>query len=91
MVTKTPTRNEFEYGPNTLVHAPTGATWTTFPGRTELRSYRPSKLGTMLENGDLYSENEVRGVAMQLMQTPPLPPKEAEKRMERRWRRSARS
>lgn len=90
MEAKKPTMQEFEYQPNGLIHVPTGATWTTFPSRTELRSYRPSKLGMVLSNGDFYYESEVRGLAQRLMQTPPPQPRENEEMMERRGRRGGR-
>jgi hypothetical protein len=86
MPEKLPTIQEFEYHPNALIHVPTGATWTVLSGSTELRSFKPSNLGVVLGDGDFYSENEVRKLAMILIQNPPRSPKEVLEKQERRWR-----
>jgi hypothetical protein len=91
MPEKLPTIQEFEYRPSALIHVPTGATWTMVAGSTKLRSFKPSKLGVVLGDGDFYSEEEVRRLAMSLIQSPPRPPKEIEERQERRWRHGSRS
>jgi hypothetical protein len=86
MPEKRPTIQEFEHHPSALIHEPTGATWTMVPGSTKLRSFRPSKLGMVLQNGDLYLEGEVRRLAMTLLQKPPPSPKDADEKLDRRWR-----
>jgi hypothetical protein len=85
METKKPLPEEFEYRHSVITHKPTGATWTTIPGVAEFRSYRPSKLGVVLENGFLHDPAEVRTVAKELLLNP-LPQK-FELKEERRWRR----
>jgi len=89
MPEKRPTIQEFEHRPSALTHVPTGATWTMVAGSNKVRSFTPSKLGIVLGDGDFYSEDEVRRLAMILILNLPLPPKEAEKRHERRWRHRA--
>jgi hypothetical protein len=84
MPDKTPTSLEFEFKLNSLIHLPTGATWTTEPGGTECRSYRPSRLGTVLENGDQYGEAEVKTLALLMLGKPP---QREVGMVERRWRR----
>jgi len=91
MSEKQPTIQEFEYRPSALIHLPTGATWTMLPGSTEVRSFKPSKLGIVLGDGGFYSEAEVRRLAMILVLNPPRPPKEVEEKQERRWRHSSRT
>ena len=60
------------------------------PGTNEIRSFKPSKLGLVLQNGDLYLEDEVRRLAMMLLKKQP-PPKEAVERDERPSRYGSRT
>jgi hypothetical protein len=91
MPEKQPSIQEFEHRPSALIHVPTGATWTMVAGSTEVRSFKPSKLGIVLGDGDFYLEAEVRRLAMILIMNPPRPPKEAEEKRERRWRHRTRT
>jgi hypothetical protein len=68
MPEKKPSIQEFEHRPNALVHVPTGATWTMRPGSTEIRSFKPSKLGVALADGTFYAEGEVQALARVLVQ-----------------------
>ena len=65
-VTK-PTREQFEVGENEVVHRPTYATWTAYPGRPEAKSYRRGMLGSKLSDSDDYDEDEVTTMALQLL------------------------
>lgn len=64
---KLPTREEFEVKENEVVHKPTNATWTAYPGRAEPHLFRQSMLGSVLANGDDYREHEVTAIALQLL------------------------
>lgn len=87
MPEKKPSLQEFEYRPGAVTHLPTGATWTTRPGTTEVRSFKPSNLGMVLADGSFYSEGEVRRLAMILIAKPPPPPKAVDGREVRRGRK----
>jgi hypothetical protein len=67
-----PTHAEFEMKENEVVHKPTNATWTAYPGSPEAKSYRPSMLGSVLPNGDGYREDEVKAMALRLLSGRPL-------------------
>jgi hypothetical protein len=62
-----PTREEFEIQENAVVHKPTNATWTAYPGRPEPHQHRPSMLGSVLANGDDYRKDEVTAIALELL------------------------
>src|SRR5579872_6142111 len=67
MPEKKPSMLEFERRLNAIIHIPTGATWTTRPGSTEIRSFKPSKLGVVLADGSVYSEGAVQDLARLLI------------------------
>jgi hypothetical protein len=67
-----PKLEEFEVRENEVIHKPTNATWTAYPGRPEPRSYRRSMLGSVLPNGDDYREHEVTAMAIKLLAERPL-------------------
>jgi hypothetical protein len=91
MPEKRPTLQEFEFQPNVLVHRPTGAMWTMRPGTTEIRSFKPSKLGMEFEDGSFYEEAEVQRLAMILIRKPPASLKEVEAKRARPWRKGSRA
>jgi hypothetical protein len=62
-----PSLEEFELSENEVVHTPTNATWTAYPGRPEPHLYRASMLGSVLPNGDDYREDEVTAIALKLL------------------------
>jgi len=64
---KLPSETEFEVEENAVVHRPTGATWTAYPGRPEPANYRRAMLGSVLPNGDDYREHEVQEIAFRLL------------------------
>jgi len=67
MAIKHPTEDEFEVRENTVIHKPTNARWTAYPGVAEAHLYTPSRLGSVLPNGDDYREHEVGAIARKLM------------------------
>ena len=69
---KIPSESEFEVEENEVVHKPTGASWSAYPGRPEPANYRPSLLGSVLRNGDDYREHEVEAIALRLLRDRPL-------------------
>jgi hypothetical protein len=87
MPEKKPSLQEYDYRAGAVIHLPTGATWTMRPGSTEIRSFKPASLGMVLGDGHFYSEDEVRRLAMILIQKPPQSPREVEERDERRGRK----
>jgi hypothetical protein len=67
MPRKHPSVEEFELKENQVVHTPTNATWTAYPGQAEPHLYRASRLGSVLPNGDDYREDEIEAIALRLM------------------------
>ena len=61
----------------------------THGGCKKSRSFKPSKLGMVFEDGSFYEEGEVQRLALILIRKPPL--KEVEDKQERRWRKRPRS
>jgi hypothetical protein len=84
---KKPTLQKFERQPTAVIHRPTGAAWTLRPNTIEVRSFKPGKLGLTLANGDVYAEDEVKRLAMILIQKPPQEAKDIEPEKRKRWRR----
>jgi hypothetical protein len=62
-----PAIEEFELNGDQVVHKPTGATWTAYPGQAEPHLFRRSMLGSALPNGDDYHEHEVTQMAWKLL------------------------
>jgi len=63
------TRDQFEVSRNTVLHRPTGALFTSYPGRDREISYISwSRGGDVLPNGEDYSRDEVYQIAVILMQ-----------------------
>ena len=67
MPRKSPTVDEFEVSENEVLHKPTNATWTAYPGQAEPHLYRPSMLGSVLPSGDDYREDDVTTIALRLL------------------------
>jgi hypothetical protein len=67
-----PKPEEFEVKANEIVHRPTNATWTAYPGRREAHLFRRSMLGSVLPNGDDYREDEVTQMALKLLAERPM-------------------
>ena len=67
MPKKYPELEEFEVRENEVVHVPTNARFTAYPGRSLLLSHDHGKLGRVLKNGDDYETAEVIRIATQLL------------------------
>ena len=62
-----PAIEQFEVKDNEVIHTPTNATWTAYAGHPEPHLYRRSSLGSVLQNGDDYREDEVTEMAKKLL------------------------
>jgi hypothetical protein len=67
MTRKLPTLEEFEVRKNAVVHLPTDATWTAYPGHTQCSNFRPGMLGSILPNGAEYEVSAVEKMALGLL------------------------
>jgi hypothetical protein len=63
------TRDQFKLEGDEVVHVPTGARWTAYPGIAEAHSERAAMLGSVLPNGDDYRPEDVRSIAKQILRT----------------------
>jgi len=62
------TRDQFEISSNKILHKPTGAVFTSYPGRDkEISHVNWSRCGDVLPNGDDYLRDEVGKMAATLM------------------------
>jgi hypothetical protein len=62
------TRDQFEVSRNEVLHKPTGALFTSYPGRDKEISYvNWSRCGDVLPSGEDYSREEVGLMAATLM------------------------
>jgi hypothetical protein len=62
-----PSHQEFKVLENEVIHKPTNASWTAYPGQAEPFLFRRSILGSVLPNGDDYREQEVVEMALDLL------------------------
>jgi hypothetical protein len=62
-----PTLEEFEVKENEVIHTPTDATYTAYPGEATPHMITPGMLGSVLPNGDDYWEHEVAEIALKLL------------------------
>jgi hypothetical protein len=60
-------REQFDEREHEVIHKPTGAGCSAYPGRPEITSENKGRTGNVLENGDCYSWEEVRAIAAQLL------------------------
>jgi len=58
---------EFKVEENLVVHVPTNAKFSAYPGSDEIHVHNPGNLGSVLPNGDDYDEDSVWVIARQLM------------------------
>lgn len=61
------TGEELEVRENTVIHIPTNARWTAYPGAAEAHLYTPSRQGSVVSNRDDCREHEVVSIAHKLM------------------------
>ena len=62
-----PSHQEFLVLENEVIHKPTDASWSAYPGQAEPFLFRRSMLGSVLPNGDDYREHEVVEMALDLL------------------------
>jgi hypothetical protein len=65
------TDDQFEIEDNEVVHLPTGARWTAYPGRAEPHLYSAGMIGSVLPNGEDYRLDDVQPIALRLLATRP--------------------
>lgn len=66
------TEDQFQVDENEVVHRPTGARWTAYPGRPEPHLCSAGMLGSLLPSGEDYRREDVERVALQLLAARPL-------------------
>src|SRR5688572_5637961 len=64
---KKPDPHEFEFIKNGIVHKPTNAKFTHYPGRTDIEWINYGHAGDVLPNGDDYDRDEIRQMAQKLL------------------------
>jgi hypothetical protein len=67
MPIREPSLDEFEVQENEVIHKPTNARFTAYPGIPHLHSFNRSRLGDILPNGDDYEIGAVQRIAEQLL------------------------
>lgn len=65
------TEDHFQVDENEVIQTPTGACWTTYPGRPEPQLSSAGMLGSLLPSGEDYRREDVERVA-QLLAARPL-------------------
>jgi hypothetical protein len=67
------TRDQFEVKRNEVIHKPTGASFTSYPGLDkEIKSVNWSRCGDVLDSGEDYSRDQVGAMAKTLMAKQPI-------------------
>jgi hypothetical protein len=61
------TRQQFEIRENEVVHTPTGACFTAYPGEKEPYRVNWGMSGSLLQNGEDYRQADVSMMARQLL------------------------
>jgi hypothetical protein len=59
-------RDQFQISPKGITHAPTGATYTPYPGAPQFGNIELSQLGNVLPNGEDYQARDVQMMMEQL-------------------------
>jgi hypothetical protein len=62
-----PSIREFELKGDSVIHVPTNAMWSAFPGSPAVSFHRPSNLGSKRPNGVDYHPEEVGHIARKLL------------------------
>ncbi len=62
-----PTIEEFEMKDNSVIHVPTNAMWSAYPGSPAVSFHRPSNLAAQHSNGIDYRPEEVAHLARRLL------------------------
>lgn len=64
--------DQFEVRQNEVIHLPTNARWSAYPGRPDANIRSLGMLGSVLPNGDDYRQDEVERIALRLLAERPL-------------------
>jgi hypothetical protein len=62
-----PSIEEFELKGDSVIHVPTNAMWSAYPGSPAVSFHRPSNLKSQLSNGTDYRPEEVAHLARRLL------------------------
>ena len=65
------TEDQFKVEENAVVHLPTNARWTAYPGRAEPHLYSPGMIGSVLRSGEDYWSEDVEPIAIKLLAARP--------------------
>ena len=60
-------RDQFEFEKHQLIHKPTGARFSPYPGRTDISKVNWQMAGSALPNCDDYDQDDLRRMAQQLL------------------------
>ncbi|WFU39873.1 hypothetical protein QA640_36980 [Bradyrhizobium sp. CB82] len=66
------TEDLFRVEENEVIHAPTNARWTAYPGRPVPANYSAGMLGSVLPNGDEYWREDVEPIALKFLAERPM-------------------
>lgn len=66
------TEDQFKIEENEVVHIPTTARWTAYPGRPEPHLYSEGMVGSALSSGQDYWRGDVEPIALKLLAARPL-------------------
>ena len=61
------TADQFKLDRNEVVHIPTNARWTAYPGRPEPNLVSLGMIGSVLSNGDDYRREDVEPFALKML------------------------
>ena len=67
MATRTPSVDEFEVRGDEVIHGPTNARWTAYPGDPLPHLQNLGMLGSVMSDGDEYREDDVLRIALKLL------------------------
>jgi hypothetical protein len=63
--------DQFQVDGNDVIHLPTNARWTAYPGRVEPHIYSPGMVGSVLPSGEDYWREDVEPIAIKLLAARP--------------------
>jgi len=65
------TEDQFRVEENEVIHLPTNARWTAYPGRPEPHLYSQGRVGSVLSSGEDYWREDVEPIAVKLLAASP--------------------
>lgn len=65
------TEDQFKVEENDVIHVPTNARWTAYPGRAEPHLYSPGMMGSRLPTGEDYRREDAEPIAIKLLASRP--------------------